>query len=75
MPGDMSDEDILADVWAQEAEIREDTSQWLYAFLTLTYQPLSEEELRAYVDFFSTPEGLRLNNAIFAAFDDMFGEG
>jgi len=71
-PGEMNEEEILSDIWGQEEAIRSDTEEWLYSFLTLAYQPLSDEELQAYTAFFLTDAGAALNRAIFAAFDEMF---
>ena len=71
-PVEMSEEDIIADVWGQEPEIRDTTTQWLYAYLGLAYQPLSDDQLQTYIDFARTPEGRVLNQAIFSAFDEMF---
>lgn len=68
----MSEADVLAEVWAQEAEIREDIESWLFAFLTLAYQPVSDEDLEAYIAFSRTPEGQALNLALFAGFNAMF---
>ncbi|HBD91645.1 MAG: ribosomal protein L21 [Rhodobacteraceae bacterium GWE1_64_9] len=68
----MTEEDILADVWAQEADLRAETEEWLWPYLALAYGPLSDEELQAYADFSATAEGERLNGAIFAAFDAIF---
>jgi hypothetical protein len=70
--GGLSEDDILADVWGQESDIRFETEEWLYSYLALAYRPLSDEELQAYTDFFLTPEGAVLNRAIFNAFDEMF---
>lgn len=63
---------MLSDVWAQEDQIRDDTTSWLYAYLGLAYEPLTEAELQAYVDFMETPVGQRLNAALFAAFETVF---
>ena len=68
----MTDQQILAEVWAEEVEIRQDTSEWLFAFLTTAYDPVSEEVLDAYVAFSETDAGQALNHAIFAAFDKMY---
>lgn len=68
----MSEEDMLADVWAQEGDLRMETEDWLWPYLALAYGPLSDEELQAYADFSATAEGGRLNAAIFAAFDVIF---
>jgi hypothetical protein len=63
---------MLSDIWAQEDQIRDDTTSWLYAYLGLAYEPLTEAELQAYVDFMETPAGQRLNAALFAAFENVF---
>ena len=64
----------MQQVWDQEAEIREDTVIWLFSYLTLAYQPLSDEELQLYIDFSSSQYGQALNRALFAGFDRMFAE-
>lgn len=69
---EMPEEQMLADVWGQEATIRRDTVDWLFPFLTLAYQPLSDAELEQYIAFSETTAGKHLNAAFFAAFDAMF---
>ncbi|WP_413719304.1 hypothetical protein [Silicimonas sp. MF1-12-2] len=71
---EMSEADILADIWSREAEIRTDTSDWLFAYLAMAYQPLGFEDLRAYYEFSASPAGQDLNRALFAGFDTMFNE-
>lgn len=71
-PVQLSEEEILADVWGQEPEIRRDTTEWLTAYLALAYQPLTDAEMAAYVTFFETEAGRLLNRAIFEAFDALF---
>ena len=71
-PGEMTEDDILADVWSQEDAIRVETEEWLYSYLALAYQPLSDDDLQTYTAFFRTREGTVLNRAIFTAFDEMF---
>jgi hypothetical protein len=68
----VGEQDILSDVWSQEAAIRTETEDWVYGFLGLAYQPLTDAELDAYIAFSDTPAGQEMNRAIFAAFDDMF---
>ena len=68
----MPQDQILSDIWAQEEQIRSDTSTWLYSYLGLAYAPLTEEELRDYVAFWESPAGQRLNAALFTAFDVVF---
>ena len=70
--GGLSQEDMLSEVWAQEAQVRADAEDWLWPYLALAYQPLSDEELQAYQRFSETPAGQGLNAALFAAFDEAF---
>jgi len=65
-------DEILNDVWAQEPAIRKDTKAWLYSYLVLAYGPLSDDDLRAYLDFSRSPPGEALNAALFSAFDQLF---
>ncbi len=69
---DMPADQILSDIWAQEEQVRADTSTWLYAYLGLAYSPLSEAEMDSYIDFWESPAGQRLNAALFTAFDQVF---
>ncbi len=71
-PGALSEDEILNNVWMSEPEVRSSTSEWVYSFLTLSYQPLSETELDAYIAFSKTDAGKDLNRAMFAAFDGVF---
>lgn len=70
----MSEEDLLRDVWSQEPQIRQDTTEWLYSFLLLAYQPLSDEDLAAYVAFSESAPGQELIKATFNAYNEMFDE-
>lgn len=69
---EMGEQDIIADVWAQEEEIREDTRAWLYGFLLMAYRPLEDEELERYIAFSETEAGRALNAAMFSGFDAMY---
>lgn len=71
-PEPISDDQILADVWSQEKEIREDTGEWLYGYLSMAYQPLSDEDLQTYIDLSRRDDGQALNQALFDGFDKMF---
>lgn len=68
----MPEDQMLAEVWAQEADLRTETVDWLFPYLALAYSPLGKPDLQAYLDFSATPEGRRLNAVIFAAFDAVF---
>lgn len=70
--GSLTEEQVLSDVWGQEAEIRSNTTEWMYAFLLLAYQPLSDEDLLAYTSFSETEAGRELNRALFEGFDRLF---
>lgn len=70
--GDLTEQQILTDVNDQEPQIRQNTTEWVYGFLTMAYQPLSDDELQAYIDFSKSKPGQALNTAMFAAFDQMF---
>ncbi len=65
----MPEDQMLAEVWGQEPEIRTETTDWLYPFLMLSYQPLSDAQLQSYIDFSLTASGQKLNAAVFVAFD------
>lgn len=69
---DMSEEAIIADVWSQESETRTDTEIWVYGFLLLAYQPLSDDTLEEYIDFSAGPTGQALNAALFDGFNQMY---
>lgn len=71
---EMSQADIVADVWSQEETVRDEARDWLNAFLLMAYEPLDNAELQAYVAFYQTPEGQVLNRAMFEAFDTMYEE-
>ncbi|MGL5008718.1 MAG: hypothetical protein ACRC6I_02455, partial [Paracoccaceae bacterium] len=68
----MTDEEMLADVWGREAEVRASTQEWLYPYLALAYQPLDDADLAAYTAFWESPAGKHANAAMFAAFDQVF---
>lgn len=72
LPGDLTEDQILADVWSQEAEIRANTTEWVYAFLNLAYDPLSDADMEMYIAFSETDAGALLNRAVFGAFDGVF---
>ncbi|MFN5825937.1 MAG: hypothetical protein ACK446_02670 [Rhodobacterales bacterium] len=70
----MTEADMLAEVWAQEPDIRAETESWLYPFLALAYKPLSDADVEAYLAFSESGAGRAMNAAMFAAFDEVFRE-
>lgn len=71
---DMSDAEMVDEVWAQEEETRADTEEWMMSYLMLAYSDLSDADVSAYATFSETPAGHALNRALFAGFDRMYGD-
>lgn len=70
----MTEADILADLWTQEDSYRATTAEWVYSFLLLAYSPVSDADLETYVAFSESPAGVALNAAMFALFEDIYGD-
>ena len=70
----MSEEDILTEVWTSEAETRADTREWVFAFLLMAYRPLEEGVVEKYTDLSRTEAGRALNRALFAGFNKMYDD-
>ena len=68
----MTEQDMLTNVWSQEAAIRDETQTWLYPYLAMAYQPLSDDDMKAYLAFSDLDAGKALNAATFAAFNNLF---
>lgn len=68
----MTESDVLADIWAQEPQIRADTEEWVYSFLLRAYGPASDADIEALIAFSETEPGQALNRALFEAFDERF---
>ena len=71
---DLGEDEILAQVWSSEEDTRMDTIEWMYGFLLLAYRPLSDGQLADYAALAATPEGRAMNRALFAGFDQMYGD-
>lgn len=71
-PEEMTEQQMLEDVWGQEPDVRMETENWLYPYLALAYEPLPDADLEAYIAFSESPAGKRMNAAMFAAFDVVF---
>ena len=68
----LTQDQILNDVWDQAADIRANTSQWVYGFLLRAYDPVRGADLETYTAFSASNTGVALIGALFVAFDDMF---
>jgi len=71
---EMAEDEMTSEVWAQETDIRHETQEWLYSYLLMAFQPLSIDQLSAYLDLSKTPEGQILNKALFAGYDAMYSD-
>jgi hypothetical protein len=68
----LSDDQMLAETWAQQDQIEADTLDWLQSFLMLAYSSLSDEQLEDYITYASSATGQALAQAMFAAYDRVF---
>ena len=66
------EEMMLAEVWAQEPEIRAETLDWLFAYQMLAYEDLSDAEMDAYIALSESPAGQAVNAILFSGFDGLF---
>jgi hypothetical protein len=71
---DMSEDDMLREIWSQEEETRAETEEWLMAFLVMAYAPVATRGLDDYAALYRSPEGKALNRALFQAFNRMYDE-
>lgn len=71
---EMTQDEMLADLWSQEDAFRADTRGWLGAFLLMAYDPLPAKDLDRYLAFWQSDAGRALNSALFMAFDRMYEE-
>ncbi|MGX9353939.1 DUF2059 domain-containing protein [Roseobacteraceae bacterium S113] len=70
----LSEGEILAEVWGSEEETRLDTVEWIYGYLLMAYKPLTDAQLADYAAMAATPEGRAMNAALFAGFDAMYND-
>jgi len=71
---EMSEEDMLLDVWGQEDSVREDSAEWIGAYLLTAYRPLEPDVLERYIALWQSDEGQALNRALFRVYDRMYAE-
>ncbi|MFD1883278.1 hypothetical protein [Paracoccus pacificus] len=71
-PEPVSEEQLLADVWQQEPDIRAETQTWAQSYLMLAYGPISDAELDRYIAFSQTSDAKTLTGLMFQAFDVLF---
>ncbi|NAZ36794.1 hypothetical protein [Rubellimicrobium sp. CFH 75288] len=66
--------ELLGDLWSREAEIRAETTEWIYAFLLRAYGPASDADIEALIAFSESEPGRALTRALGGAFDALFSE-
>ncbi|MFC0201619.1 hypothetical protein [Paracoccus rhizosphaerae] len=65
----LSDSQLLAETWAQRDQIEAEATDWLRAYLLLSYSSLRDDEMEAYVAYASSREGKVVAQVLFDAFD------
>ena len=71
---DLPAADIESFVEANRDSVRFETQQWLEAYMTLAYSPLSDDDLQTYAEFWKTEAGSAFDRALFAAYLRVFVE-
>lgn len=69
---EMSEDDVVAEVWSQEDAIRDETDTWVHAYLTMAYAPLSDDQIRQYTELSKEAGAVALNRAMAEAFETVF---
>lgn len=69
---EMSQEDVVAEVWSQEPAIRDETDIWVHAYLAMAYAPLSDADIRRYTEFTARPDAQMMNRAMSEAYAEVF---
>ncbi|WP_378943795.1 hypothetical protein [Paracoccus sp. R86501] len=68
----LTQDQMLAETWAQQDQIEAETRDWLQSFLMMAYSPLRDDEVETYISFASSPAGRELARVMFAAYDTVF---
>lgn len=68
---DVPESVMLAEVWAQEPDVRHLTVEWLFSYQLTAYAGASDADMEAYVAMSESDAGRAVNAALFAAFDEM----
>lgn len=68
----LTDDQMLAETWAQQDQIAADTVEWLQSYLMLAYSSLSDAQLDDYITYAASREGQALAQVMFAAYDYVF---
>lgn len=71
-PYEVTEADMIADVAAQEDDIRADVTSWMEGYLLLAYQGFSLEDLHRCAEFSASAPGQALLRAQFQGFDHVY---
>ena len=71
---EMTDDDVVAEVWSQESVIRQETETWVYSYLAMAYAPLSDDELRRCIEVSQQASAQALNRVVSDAYADVFSK-
>lgn len=72
LPDPLPDSEVRADLAQREGQMRLVIRDWLFPYLALCYEPLSDAELDSYAAFLTSSEGKALNMAMTGALDSYF---
>ncbi len=70
----LDDGEFLAQLLTEKDNVRRETETWLYSFLLMAFQPLTETQMRENIAFSRTETGRAVNEAFFIGFDRMYDE-
>ncbi|WP_410219401.1 hypothetical protein [Paracoccus sp. (in: a-proteobacteria)] len=68
----LTEQQMMAEAWAQQEQIEADATNWLQGFLMLAYSPLTDTEMEDYIAFATSPAGKILAQILYGAFDRVF---
>ncbi len=72
--GEMTTSEMIGEVWSQEPDIRNDVIDWVMAYSTMAYRPLSDADMDSYIAFSQSEAGRAYNRALFTAFDTVYND-
>ena len=70
----LTESEIIRDIWSQEDDTRTDSREWVYGFLLLAYGTLDNDVMEEHVALTQTEAGQAVNQALFAGFNAMYNE-
>ncbi|WP_271947091.1 DUF2059 domain-containing protein [Ruegeria faecimaris] len=70
----LDNSDLLDNLLLQKDGIEQETETWLYSFLLMAYNPLSNAQMRKNIAFSRTDTGQALNSSLFESFDSMYDQ-